>query len=157
MSHTLEQIYVQSWQHTRGMTYDYLDMLSQEQLALTLPFPESQPLSYQFWCMIGAHESYLRKLKHGLWQGFACSLDGMGDVTIANIKSQMQKSDTKMAGLLQTLTVDSLLTDGSPAHWAVLQMIKHENLHHGQLINYIYCHQLPIPASWVDEWALSRD
>ena len=150
-SHTLADIYMPSWQHTRQMTYDYLDMLEPPHLELRLPFPESQTLGNQFWCMTGAHESYLSKLECGSWQGFACSLS---DFDISNIKGQMQKADAKMTKLLARLDFDSVLDDDSPAHWTVLQIIKHENHHHGQLINFMYCHQLSIPASWADEWAL---
>jgi hypothetical protein len=37
----------------------------------------------------------------------------------------------------------------------VLQMIKHEMHHHGQLINFMFCFHLPIPDSWQEEWALA--
>lgn len=58
----LSQILLHQWQGIRGLTYDYLAQLSSEQLALRLPFEKSQTLGYQFWCMTGAHESYLAKL-----------------------------------------------------------------------------------------------
>ena len=156
MTYNLSEIYMPTWLHTRQMTYDYLDVLDNEQLALTLPFPESQALYYQFWCMVGAHESYLRKLEHGAWQGFARSLNEFEEVTVEIIKTQMQKSDVRMNDVLQGLNLDSKMENGDLAHLTVLQMIKHENHHHGQLINYMYCHHLPIPDSWADEWALSR-
>ena len=65
------------------LTYDYLAMLSPEQLDLTLPFPESKSLGYQFWCMTGAQESYLNILKYGEWRGFSSSLDQLETITPA--------------------------------------------------------------------------
>ena len=141
----LSQIFLQQWQEVRQLSYDYLDSLKPEDLALTLPFPESQSLKYQFWCMVGAHESYFKKLKTGQWQGFASSLDTLEEVTPASIKAQMQKTDANMADLLSKMDLSQTLANGQPAYEVVLQMIKHEMHHHGQLINFTFCHHLPIP------------
>jgi len=154
---TLSTILLAQWQEIRQLTYDYLDILQPAQLKLTLPFPESQALGYQFWCMVGAHESYLKKLEHGEWQGFASSLDTFDEVTPAVIKGQMQTADEKMKHVLTTMDAETRLNNGQPAYEVVFQMIKHEMHHHGQLINFMFCHHLPIPESWQDEWALSHD
>lgn len=154
---TLSQILLDQWQGIRTLTYDYLAQLSSEQLALRLPFETSQSLGYQFWCMTGAHESYLRKLETGAWQGFACSLDGAGEFTPALIEEKMRAGDAHLAGLLAEMDVEQTLANGQPGYEVVMQMIKHEMHHHGQLINFLYCHRLPIPASWQDEWALAYD
>jgi len=154
---TLSQILLDQWQGIRALTYDYLAQLSTDQLELRLPFETSQTLGYQFWCMTGAHESYLTKLETGAWQGFACSLDGAGEITPDLIVERMQAGDTRMAGLLTGMDLEQPLANGQPAYEVVMQMIKHEMHHHGQLINFLYCHRLPIPASWQDEWALAYD
>lgn len=154
---SLSQILFQQWQEIRGLSYDYLGQLTPEQLALRLPFETSQTLGYQFWCMLGAHESYLRQLESGAWHGFACSLDGMGEITPAIIARQMRAADAHMAELLAGMVLEPPLVNGQPAYTVVMQMIKHEMHHHGQLINFLYCHRLPIPASWQNEWHLSYD
>ena len=154
---TLADILVTEWRHIRQQTYDYLDTLAPHHLDLRLPFPESQTLGYQFWCMVGAHESYLRALEHGRWQGFASSLDEFKQVTPDIIKAQMQKGDARLAELLQTLPFETHTVGEQPAHKTVLRMIEHEMHHHGQLINFLFCHRLPIPPSWADEWALRYD
>lgn len=153
----LSQILLHQWQDIRGLTYDYLAQLSSEQLSLRLPFEKSQTLGYQFWCMVGAHESYLAKLETGAWQGFGCSLDGAGEMTPALIREKMQAADARMAALLGSMDLEQRLANGRPAYEVVMQMIKHEMHHHGQLINFLYCHRLPIPATWQDEWALAYD
>jgi uncharacterized damage-inducible protein DinB len=154
---SLSAILLDQWQGIRALTYDYLDQLSPEQLELRLPFEASQSLGYQFWCMTGAHESYLRKLETGSWQGFGCSLDGLSEVTPAVIAENMRAVDDRMADLLDRMDLEQPLQNGQPAYEVVMQMIKHEMHHHGQLINFLYCHHLPIPASWQDEWVLSYD
>lgn len=154
---TLSNILLDQWQGIRTLTYDYLAQMSTEQLALRLPFETSQSLGYQFRCMTGAHESYLRKLETGAWQGFGCSLDGAGEMTPALIEEKMRAGDARMAALLTEMDVEQTLANGQPAYEVVMQMIKHEMHHQGQLINFLYCHRLPIPASWQDEWALSYE
>jgi hypothetical protein len=154
---SLNQILRRQWQEIRHLTYDYLDILDPAHLSLTLPFPASQTLGYQFWCMIGAQESYLRKLEHGRWQGFSSSLDGFETVTPALIKQQMSRADTEMERLLDQMNLEQVLPNGQAGYVIVFQIIKHEMHHHGQLINFMFCHHLPIPASWQDEWALSYD
>lgn len=34
----------------------------------------SNAIGAQFWCVVGARESYARAFQAGAWQGFACSL-----------------------------------------------------------------------------------
>ena len=154
---TLSEIFLEQWRNIRKLTYDYLDMLEPEHLSLTLPFPESQALGYQFRCMVGAHESYLKKLEHGQWQGFASSLDQFETVTPQVIKAQMMKSDAAMSELVSSLDLLAKLKNGQPGYEVVQRIIEHEMHHHGQLINFMFCHHLPIPPSWHEEWALSYD
>jgi hypothetical protein len=153
----LFDLLLRQWQGLRRLTFDYLDMLDPAHLDRKLPFPTSKSLGYQFWCMLGAQESYTKKLEHGTWQGFSSSLDQFDMVTPAVIKQQMEKADAALAHLLATLSSDHKLLNGQFAHEAVFQIIKHESHHHGQLINFMFYLQLPIPASWHDEWALAYD
>ena len=153
----LAQLFLSEWQKIRQLTYDYLAMLTPEHLSLRLPFPESQPLGYQFWCMVGAHESYLNQLRQGEWVEFACSLDGLDAVTPAVIQQQMEQADAAMVDVLAALDLGAKLKIGQFAYEVVMQMVKHEMHHHGQLINLMYCHHLPIPASWQQAWALKGD
>jgi hypothetical protein len=153
----LTQILLAQWRRIRALSYDYLDGLDSHHLELRLPFPESQSLLYQFWCMTGAHESYLRKLEHGEWKGFSSSLDQLPEVTPQTIKAQMKQADDKMERLLVESGAERMIANGETTYEVVLQMIKHEIHHHGQMINLMFCHHLPIPESWKDEWALSYD
>ena len=154
---TLSEIFLTQWQNIRKLTYDYLAILTPEQLALTLPFPESKSLGYQFWCMTGAQESYLKKLRQGAWQGFSSSLDQFEQVTPDIIKTQMMQADQEMAALMGSLNLQKPLKSGEYGYQIVQRIIEHEMHHHGQLINFMFCHHLPIPQSWQEEWALAYD
>ncbi len=153
----LAEVYLRQWLGIRQMTYAYLDILQPSNLALKLPFPESQSLSYQFFCMVGAHESYLKQLEHGSWQGFSSSVSGIANLTPATIKEHMQRSDVVMTDLVKRIDLTQRLADGSYGYEVVQRMIEHEMHHHGQMINFLFCHHLPIPESWHEKWALERE
>jgi uncharacterized damage-inducible protein DinB len=154
---SLAKILLKQWHDLRRLTYDYLNVLEVGHLERTLPFAASQSLGYQFWCMVGAQESYLKKLELGAWQGFASSLDRFDVVTPALIKQQMLAADDTLTRLLGRFTLEEQLHNGQYRYEVVMQMIKHESHHHGQLINFMFYLRLPIPPSWHDEWALSYD
>jgi hypothetical protein len=153
----LSEILLTQWRNIRRLTYDYLDLLDATDLSVTLPFPESQTLGYQFWCMVGAQESYLKKLQLGEWQGFASSLDNFEHVTPEIVKQRMTLADQEMEDMVKSLDLHVRLKGGQHGYEVVQRIIEHELHHHGQLINFMFCHHLPIPASWRDAWALAYD
>ena len=36
----------------------------------------------------------------------------------------------------------------------LIALVRHENLHHGQIIAFAYASRIPLPQSWSDNWAL---
>jgi len=152
----LKQVYLQQWSAIRQLTYDYLDILKPTELTLKLPFPESQSLRYQFFCMVGAHESYLKELEYGAWQGFSSSISDIQELTPTIIKAHMQQASEAMATLFLSTDLTAKLQNGKYGYEVVQTMIEHEMHHHGQLINFLYCHHLPIPESWHQKWDLTR-
>jgi hypothetical protein len=99
----------------------------------------------------------LKKLEQGSWQGFSSSLDQVGQVTPPVIQQQMRRADAAMQALLGRIDLEQPLNNGQTGVSVVLQLIKHEMHHHGQLINYLFCHHFPVPPSWREEWALGYD
>lgn len=147
------------WHGLRTMTYDLLDQLGPADMEQTLPFPTSQKLGYQFICMLGTQESWLSKLERGEWEGWSCSLwtDDGPPPTIGQIRQRMQSTDERMLALLQRGDLLHAFPNGTAPLEHYLRLAEHESLHHGQLINFIYALELPIPDSWADNWALSRE
>lgn len=128
---------------------DLIDTLGSEQLRSRLPKVRSSPISNHFWCVVGARESYLRAARAGGWQGFACSLtdDENPDAVREALLSSASLVDEWLGGLAAS--------DEYGASMA-LQLLEHESQHHGQLIRYFYALPLPIPASWVQKYALEQ-
>ncbi|MBU1104380.1 DinB family protein [Patescibacteria group bacterium] len=156
MNDSLFQEIKAHWLQLRGMTYDLLGELKSEDLDKKLPFPTSQDILYQFNCMIGAQESNIPLITKGAWEGFSSSLDKEPQKTIEVIKKHMQEADNKLFEALQNTDLLRKFSDGSSPLMNYMMLVEHEAHHQGQLINFIYACDLPIPKSWADKWALSK-
>ena len=144
------------WQQLRSMTYDFLNAIKEEDLDKKLPFPESQSLSYQFWCMTGAQESSLSLITEGAWKGFSCSLDAEAKISRHIIVDHMKRADTDLLKALSSAKLLQQFEDRSTPLLNYLTLVEHESHHHGQIINFIYAHNLDIPMSWKEKWALAK-
>ena len=66
-----------------GQSYlELAEMLPEEAFSQQLP-AKSNEIEEQFWCVIGARESYATAIRRGTWAGFSFSLPGAatGDTT----------------------------------------------------------------------------
>lgn len=143
------------WQSLRGRTYDVMDVISDADLPRRLPFPESATLFNQFWCMLGTSESFIRRMAEGSWQGWNCSLGG--EATLEDLRAHLQQTDEDLYAALRQRDLLHRFDDGSTLLSQYFRLVEHESHHQGQLINFIFALYLPIPESWADAWALSRD
>jgi uncharacterized damage-inducible protein DinB len=154
----IHTIIKEHWTQLRQMTYDLLDVLEVNDLGLKLNFERSQSIGYQFWCMLGAQESWISLIESGKWQGFSCSVTSLeDDKAIENIRRQMQLADDKLLLTLATVDLAQEFDDGRTSLSNYLTLVEHESHHQGQLINFIYAHDLPIPDSWEAKWNLKRE
>ncbi len=144
------------WQQLRKMTYDFLGEIEEDDLEKKLPFPESQTLGYQFWCMVGAQESNLPLITKGKWEGFACSLDDEKEITKEVVVAHMRQADKSLMQALEETDLLQKFEDGGTPLMNYMILVEHESHHQGQIINFIYAHDLPIPKSWEEKWALTK-
>ncbi|PIS22332.1 hypothetical protein COT50_02615 [candidate division WWE3 bacterium CG08_land_8_20_14_0_20_41_10] len=157
MNDNLTQEVINHWKQLRAMTYDLINELKPEDLNKKLPFPESQDILYQFNCMIGAQESNIPLITKGVWEGFSSSLDSeQGEKSVAVIKQHMQEADDKLLVALKSVDLLGKFKDGSSPLMNYMFLVEHEAHHQGQLINFIYACDLPIPKSWEQKWALTK-
>jgi uncharacterized damage-inducible protein DinB len=156
---TLTEELARHWHMLRGRTYDLLDSLSREDLEKRLPFPSSQSLAYQFWCMLGSQESWVAFLRGGSMEDWSCSLSGLprADLTPALFRERFQAADQAYLSALAEADPLAPYANGLTPLIVHQMLVEHEAHHHGQLINFIYALDLAIPASWAQQWALSRD
>jgi len=144
------------WEQLRSMTYDLMDKLEQSDLRKKLPFPTSQNILYQFNCMLGAQESNIPLISKGKWEGFSSSLEKEENKSIEIIKKHMQEADKKLLDAMKNIDLLKKFEDGTSPLTNYIVLVEHESHHQGQLINFIYACDLPIPKSWADKWALSK-
>src|SRR5262245_20235317 len=64
------------------------ELLPENAFVTELPV-KSNTIGSQFWCIVGARESYSRALAHGAWAGYSCSLG----------KSEIEYRDGIVSGL----------------------------------------------------------
>ncbi|MDP2011184.1 MAG: hypothetical protein Q8K11_13505 [Phenylobacterium sp.] len=107
----------------------------------------SNPIGGQFWCLVGARESYARAFEAGRWRGFSCSLsepDAPGAVQAALAASRDL--------MLERLAAHGDLDEARQG--ILIDLIEHEAQHHGQLIRYFYANDLPFPPAFASRYAL---
>ena len=154
---TLNQNLIGHWQQLRQMSIDLIDELSDKDMGKKLPFENSQTLGNQYYCMIGTQETFVNYyLEDGEWKEWKCSLNEVQSPSIGAVKRAMAKADDNLNRILEKVDLLAKVGDGTVLD-RYFTLVEHESHHQGQLINFIYAHDLPIPKSWADKWALSRD
>ena len=109
----------------------------------------SNPIGAQFWCVVGARESYTKGIESDGWVGFSCSLPGSAIADKTKVVEVLRQSalafEKVVGGVDWTDTRDDML----------LALLEHEAQHQGQLIRYVYALDYTFPESWASRWALS--
>jgi uncharacterized damage-inducible protein DinB len=114
-----------------------------------LPLP-SNSIGSQFWCLVGARESYTRAIVNGAWAGFSCSL-GKSDIeNRAGILAGLESSEAQFAAAVIGLEWDAAREE------ILLKLLEHEVQHQGQMIRYVYGLGYSFPESWKQRWALGE-
>lgn len=145
---TLTATILESVERSFTLYRDLIDSLEAEALGVKLPDIRSNTVGEQFWCVIGARESYCRALKAGQWSGFSCSLETTTDKTA--IEVSLRNSATELRAALQKAD-----TFSAQQNRLLVDLLEHESAHQGQLIRYLYGLNLTIPASWKSRYALA--
>lgn len=122
------------------LTSDLLDSFSEKDLKSKIPNVPSNTIGGQFWCIVGARESYMKAIQNkGEWQGFSCG------ITDAHAKNNVKSMLKKTMKDLESLEID---WKNKKVAEQVIVLLEHEVQHHGQLIRYIYSNKLKFPKSW---------
>jgi hypothetical protein len=130
------------------LTNSLADGLSSEALQSHNGTARSNTIGSQFWCIVGARESYARAWDAGAWQGFSCSLRDAGSPVA--VQAALVASTEQIAGRIRT--PQQPLSDARDA--ILIDLLEHEAQHHGQLIRYFYANGLPFPPHFAHRYAL---
>ncbi|MEX1248742.1 MAG: hypothetical protein WEA61_09700 [Anaerolineales bacterium] len=110
----------------------------------------SNNIGQQYWCIVGARESYTKGIGHGAWVGFSCSLTS----------SDLAEKKKILAALDRSVASFDLVASQAPWDDArtklLLDLLEHETQHQGQLIRYVYGLGHKFPETWLQRWALEQ-
>jgi hypothetical protein len=110
----------------------------------------SNSIGSQFWCIIGARESYIKAIVSGGWLGFSCSLTRAQSKEPRSIQSAL--SETRDQALV-VITKSEM----SDSQWQLaFDLWEHEILHQGQLVRYFYANCIPFPLDFATRYDLSQ-
>lgn len=128
---------------------ELVEILPDEAFGQKLSIP-SNTIGGQFWCLIGARESYGKAIKENGWAGFSCSMsqEDMNNKqkVLTALNTTAQDFEKILNGIEWTTDKDDLLLD----------LLEHETQHQGQLIRYVYGLKYKFPKSWAERWALDE-
>ncbi len=125
---------------TFKISLDLASHLEETHLSLKLTGLPSNKIGEQFWCIIGARESYFEAIKNEKWMGFASSLKD------ATSKLQVQEALSESQKLIAEFIAATTLNKTQENY--LFALFEHEVQHHGQLIRYVYGNKLSFPKSW---------
>lgn len=136
-------------ERTQSLFLDLCDTLTSKELSSKLGDLPSNELGQQFWCVIGARDSYLTAVNAGEWKGFNCPLSWDKTSDKESIKVELTKTHDALNSLLESKNDLNQIQEDF-----LLDLLEHEVQHHGQMIRYIYGLKIKIPDSWQKRYAL---
>ncbi len=122
-----------------------------QSLALRNGTGRSNTIGEQFWCLVGARESYAKAFEHGVWRGFSCSLNSKSVHNPDVVRSALEGSNALVQAKVQSIPEDKV--DESRIS-ILFDLEQHEVQHHGQLIRFFYANELPFPAGFAKRYNL---
>lgn len=129
-----------------SLTEDLANALTSNELTYALGDLPSNTIGEQFWCIVGARESYLQAIIHNEWVGFSCSLSDVK--SHSSVTHSLKNSADSLIDQIRAMNLNDTQAD------YLLTLLEHEIQHHGQLIRYIYGNTLPFPKSWTERYSV---
>lgn len=132
------------------LTEGLAETMSDASLALHNGSAPSNSIGDQFWCIVGARESYARAIAASKWSGFSCSLSA-GDAQRADkVRAALERSRIEA---LDTISQCEPTDDRASI---VFDLLEHEALHHGQLVRYFYTNGIQFPEAFARRYSLAQ-
>lgn len=119
-------------------------------LARHIPGVPSNSLGSQFWCVVGARESYAKAIAASAWVGFSCSLGEAEAKQVAALRAALGRSQATVLDVVSNRDL------GSEQAGLAFDLLEHEALHQGQLIRYFYANEIAFPPEFASRYALSQ-
>lgn len=118
---------------------DIIENVAESDLGHKLDVPKHKSLGEQFWCVVGARESYAKAIAAGSWAGFGCSLT---DFSHKEYIEKLSSSAEEVAA-----AIDGVDEWNAERDALLLSLFEHEVMHEGQIIRHMYGTESDIPAT----------
>lgn len=132
------------------LTEGLAETMSDASLALHNGSAPSNSVGDQFWCIVGARESYARAIAASKWSGFSCSLSAGDAQRTEKIRAALERARIQV---LDTLSQCEPTDDCASI---VFGLLEHEVLHHGQMIRYFYANRIRFPEEFARRYNLTQ-
>jgi hypothetical protein len=146
----MDELVVQRVDAAMALTNGLADGLAAADLDRRLIGLPSNSIGSQFWCVVGARESYARGIETGGWRGFSCSLTRAQTKQPGAITAALAQSKTRV------LDAIAAPADAPPVVELIYDLWEHESQHQGQLIRYFYANGLAFPDAFASRYALEQ-
>ena len=131
------------------LTNQLAETTSDQSLRMRLGQSRSNAIGEQFWCVVGARESYAAAIREASWQGFSCSLYSETVFKYSSVVDAMRDSNATVFATI------SGISDLDTARLKfVLDLWEHEAQHQGQLIRYFYANDIAFPEEFRQRYNL---
>ncbi len=157
------EMLITAWRESRQLTLDFLREVPLEALNHKLPRPGLDTLAKHLLEMALVQQAYTEVLKGNEldFSAVAGITFGQQDYVLEDkteIEKILQEADTALFETMQKITeweAQVEIFGERMTRSSVLElMIRHETLHHGQIIAFSYLLGITFPKSWVEVWAL---
>lgn len=149
---------MQAWKETRDMTYDLLETLNDTQLRVVQSRPGLNTIGMHLLEMADVTYAYSQSLRSGeLNFDEVQDMYSSEDQRKAHIKERLRKSDEALSKAIEHIKPGFSINafgEETSAEELLLTLLRHENLHHGQIIAFAYASGMELPESWQQNWAL---
>jgi hypothetical protein len=151
---------ISGFQEARQLTYDLLSLLSDRELAESLPRPDLDTFGKHFQEMGDTQESYALGIHSGVMDFSTIRTYIVPELVSSRkrLRSFLEGHDARLQEILTTTEPDALIAWPEGERISVVEhlgrLIRHEIFHHGQLAAFVYLKNLRFPKSWVATWVL---
>jgi len=157
------EVLINEWKKTRFLTEDMVRTLSLEELNDELPRPGLNTLAKHIveLCLVqDAFVAVLRgsELDFSEVQGITFGTVEFTAESCQQLLDMLKASESRLNETVQSIdSWDAEVTmfgDAVPKYAVLEFLIRHETLHHGQFIAFLYSKSIRLPESMVAAWAL---
>lgn len=153
---------VQTFLANRALTLDLLQSLGSEDLERVWPRPGLDSFSKHLNEMAQVQRAFIKALSTGTMD-FTSVPDVFGFPSGSpreSLLAELNAADEELQARVEEVDPEQVVDWGDemriPADQHLVNLVSHEVFHQGMMVMAMYLFQIPIPESWIFNWALPQ-